>query len=128
MLDTDIDSLTLDEAEALSQELLEQVQDIDLQLGDRNRTDEHGRRLSSREYSAWRDQARREKVQITRIRTQLKKRISQLSPEVDLLRLSGHQVKVLSEMLSEFSQDELDDEEQALVNLVNRLAASYKGS
>lgn len=127
MSDIDVNSLELDQAESLSQDLLERVQDIDLQLGDRNRTDKNGHRLSSREYSAWRDRVRREKVEITRLRTRLKRRIQQLSPEADLLRLSGHQVKVLNELLSEFEPDELEDEERSLVNLISRLATTYRG-
>lgn len=48
---------TLEEAEPRRQQLTLDVQSIQAQLGDKQRTDENGRRLSSREYWAWKKRA-----------------------------------------------------------------------
>ena len=47
----------LAEAEQLRQELTLDIQRIQAQLGDRQRTDEQGRRLSTKEYWAWKKRA-----------------------------------------------------------------------
>lgn len=49
--------LNLEAAESLRDELAKEVQRIQSQLGDKQRTDSTGRRLSSKEYWAWRRQA-----------------------------------------------------------------------
>jgi hypothetical protein len=49
--------MTLEEAEALRQELTLEVQNIQAQLGDKQRTDDEGRRLTSSEYWAWKKKA-----------------------------------------------------------------------
>lgn len=48
---------TLAEAEERRQQLTLEVQGIQAQLGDRQRTDESGRRLTSNEYWAWKKKA-----------------------------------------------------------------------
>jgi hypothetical protein len=48
---------SLEEAEALRQELTLDVQSIQAQLGDRQRTDENGNRLSASDYWAWKRKA-----------------------------------------------------------------------
>lgn len=48
---------TLEEAEELRQELTLEVQNIQAQLGDKQRTDDDGRRLTSSEYWAWKKKA-----------------------------------------------------------------------
>ncbi|MBW2691006.1 MAG: hypothetical protein JRE57_00050 [Deltaproteobacteria bacterium] len=48
---------TLDEAEVRRQDLTLNVQSIQAQLGDKQRTDDNGRRLTSKEYWAWKKRA-----------------------------------------------------------------------
>jgi hypothetical protein len=48
---------SLDEAETLRAQLTNDVQSIQAQLGDKQRTDEEGRRLTSKEYWAWKKRA-----------------------------------------------------------------------
>lgn len=47
----------IETAERVHQELIEDVQNIQTQLGDRRRTDEHGDRLGIKDYWAWRRRA-----------------------------------------------------------------------
>jgi len=48
---------TTEEAEAFRQELTLEVQNIQAQLGDKQRTDDDGRRLTSAEYWTWKKKA-----------------------------------------------------------------------
>jgi len=48
---------TLEEAEEFRQELTLEVQNIQAQLGDKQRTDDDGHRLTSTEYWAWKKKA-----------------------------------------------------------------------
>lgn len=48
---------TLEDAERVHQEFIEDVQNIQAQLGDKQRTDEHGNRLNAKAYWAWRKSA-----------------------------------------------------------------------
>ena len=54
---TEKESASLEQAEVLRAKLTADIQGIQAQLGDRQRTHEDGRRLTSKEYWSWRRQA-----------------------------------------------------------------------
>lgn len=55
--DTFVQPTSLDEAETLRAELTREVQSIQAQLGDKQRVDDDGNRLSPNEYWAWKKRA-----------------------------------------------------------------------
>lgn len=57
MLDDKDTPTSVEEAEARREALTLQVQDLQAQLGDKQKTDQHGRRMSSKNYWAWRSDA-----------------------------------------------------------------------
>jgi len=57
MLDDKDTPTSVEEAEARREALALQVQDLQAQLGDKQKTDQHGRRMSSKDYWAWRADA-----------------------------------------------------------------------
>lgn len=57
MLDDKHTPTSVEDAEARREALTSQVQDLQAQLGDKQKTDQHGLRMSSTDYWAWRHDA-----------------------------------------------------------------------
>jgi hypothetical protein len=57
MLDDKDTYISVEQAEKRRESLASQVQDLQAQLGDKQKTDQHGRRMSSKDYWAWRQAA-----------------------------------------------------------------------
>jgi hypothetical protein len=81
-----VPALSTPEIEALMAALLAEVQEIDVQLGDRNRTDSTGQREGSVEYWTWRSKAstaRNKKMQQYRaLKQELKERNTRAGVQV----------------------------------------------
>lgn len=106
--------ITLADAEERRQQLTLEIQGIQAQLGDRQRTDDQGRRLSSNEYWAWKKRAQHalnQKLDELRLVKSWIRENQRETPVVELARHIGVLCQLFDELKTEdveFDLDELD--------------------
>jgi hypothetical protein len=106
--------ITLADAEERRQQLTLEIQGIQAQLGDRQRTDDQGRRLSSNEYWAWKKRAQHalnQKLDELRLVKSWIRENQRETPAVELARHIGVLCQLFDELKTEdveFDLDELD--------------------
>jgi len=87
-------AMTLEEAEQLRQELTLEVQSIQAQLGDKQRTDDEGNRLSPNEYWGWKKRATHALNQkldhLRELKQWMREKQKSHSPRVSVVEAIGH--------------------------------------
>lgn len=103
----------MDEAEALRQQLTLDVQSIQAQLGDKQRTDEAGNRLDSREYWAWKKRASHALTlklnELRAVKAWIREHRKEISPPVTGAETVAH-LRNLMTIISAARADEVDFE------------------